>query len=112
MGSSGEPGSLRQYGDRRGGGAVHPEWEGTDVRILYFNRRSTTTAADYDLYSVPLTRNGTPSGPAEPIAELNTPANDQTAERRTDGLEVLLSSNPSRYARRPGPLARYSPERP
>jgi len=66
--------------------------------ILYFNRRSARPGADYDLYSVPITRDGLPTEPAAPIDELNTFADDQTAELSRDGREVLISSN------RPGTL--------
>jgi WD40 repeat protein len=60
---------------------------------LIFNRRSGRANTDYDLYSVPITRDGLPTEPAAPIVELNTLANDLTAELSADGREVLFTSD-------------------
>jgi hypothetical protein len=66
---------------------------------LYFNRRPIAVpAAPYDLYSVPITRDGLPREPATPIAELNSPASDFGPDVSSDGREVIVGSG------RPGTL--------
>jgi Tol biopolymer transport system component len=60
---------------------------------LYFNRRPIAVpAAPYDIYSVPLTRDGLPREPASPLAELNSPASDFGPEVSSDGREVIFGS--------------------
>jgi Tol biopolymer transport system component len=58
---------------------------------LYFNRTTTTSAAD--LYYVSVSRDGEVRGPAVAVSELNDPATiDQHATIRKDGREILFSS--------------------
>jgi hypothetical protein len=63
---------------------------------LYFNRRSAPVAtADFDIYSVPITRDGLPRKPAAPISEVNTPGSDFAPEVSSDGRELILSRGPA-----------------
>jgi len=58
---------------------------------LYFNR--ILGAGDQDIYSVPLSSNGEPLAPAVAVPGINTTVLDQKVAVRTDGHELLLSSN-------------------
>jgi hypothetical protein len=57
---------------------------------LYFSRSSATVPGD--IYISSRTDDGS-YGPASPVAELNSPANDIQPNVRKDGREVVLSSN-------------------
>jgi WD40 repeat protein len=64
---------------------------GEGTATLYFNR--TPTGGSVDIYKVSLSSDGQPLGPAVAVSELNSPSADQKVAVRTDGHELLLSSN-------------------
>ena len=72
---------------------------GDGQAVLYFNR--VTPTAGTDIYTVALSSDGVPLGPATPVAELNSAVADQKVTVRPDGHELLISSN------RPGGLGGF-----
>ena len=58
---------------------------------FYFERGATNVMTD--IFSAAITRDGETSDPAEPVAELNSPAADGHPTIRADGREVFLHSN-------------------
>ena len=66
-------------------------------KTLYFssNRLHNANATDYDIYAVggfdPIS--GTTSDPVEPIAGVNTSANDRRGTIRADGREIILETD-------------------
>lgn len=75
-----------------------PSWIATDAKLrgkkrLFFSRSSVTPAVAGEIY-VSERQNGARFGPATAVTELNdAAANDIQPNVRTDGLEVVLSSN-------------------
>ncbi len=64
---------------------------GSGTATLYFNRAGV--GGFLDVYKVSLSSDGMPLGPAVAVSELNSPNTDQKVAVRTDGHELLLSSN-------------------
>lgn len=64
---------------------------GAGSATVYFNRTGAGTALD--IYKVSLSNDGEPLGPAVAMPELNSASTDQKVAVRTDGHELLLSSN-------------------
>jgi len=72
-------------------GSYYTREGGVGTATLYFNR---LTAGNLDIYKAELSNDGVPLGPAVAVSELNDPAaTDQKVTVRTDGLELLISSN-------------------
>jgi WD40-like Beta Propeller Repeat len=67
-----------------------------NAAALYFSRGPDVN--NQDIYTAPITRNGEALGPAVPVKELNSAANDPSPSVRTDGKEVLF------WSTRPGGL--------
>ncbi len=59
---------------------------------LYHTRGSATDLTDWDIYTVPVSRDGEALGPVVPVAELNTPVLDVGTSVRGDGREVVFWS--------------------
>ena len=74
-------------------GAYYVREGGEPNAALYFNR--TPSGTNLEIYRVFLTNDGEPLGPAVVVPELNSPAGDQKVAVRTDGHELLLSTNRS-----------------
>ena len=72
-------------------GAYYVRGDGEGTATLYFNRGPT--GGDQDIYRVSLSSAGEPLGPAVAVSELNSTSTDQKVAVRTDGHELLLSSN-------------------
>ena len=72
-------------------GAYYVRGDGEGTATLYFNR--TLAASGQDIYKVSLSSDGEPLGPAVAVSELNSTSTDQKLAVRTDGHELLLSSN-------------------
>jgi hypothetical protein len=62
---------------------------GAGPATLYFSRSAG------DIYAVAIDRNGTPLSTAEPVAELNSSANEGEPSIRGDGKEIVFWSNRS-----------------
>ena len=72
-------------------GTYYTREGGVGNAFLYFNRFS---GGNLDIYRAELSNDGVPIGPAVAVSELNDPvAADQKVTVRTDGLELLISSN-------------------
>jgi len=71
--------------------AYYVRGDGEGTATLYFNRGPT--GGDQDIYRVSLSSAGEPLGPAVAVSELNSTSTDQKVAVRTDGHELLLSSN-------------------
>src|SRR2546422_4072269 len=72
-------------------GASYVRGDGAGTATLYFNRGPS--GGDQDIYKVSLSSDGEPLGPAVAVSELNSTSTDQKVAVRTDGHELLLSSN-------------------
>ena len=72
-------------------GSYYVREGGESNAVLYFNR--TPTGTNLEIYRVSLTNDGEALGPAVIVPELNSPAADQKVAVRTDGHELLLSTN-------------------
>ena len=71
--------------------AYYVRGDGEGTATLYFNRGPS--GGDQDIYKVSLSSDGEPLGPAVAVSELNSTSTDQKVAVRTDGHELLLSSN-------------------
>jgi len=80
---------VNTAGSEQGASYVRGDGEGTAT--LYFNRGPS--GGDQDIYKVSLSSDGEPLGPAVAVSELNSTSTDQKVAVRTDGHELLLSSN-------------------
>jgi len=80
---------VNTAGNEQGTYYVREGGEGTAT--LYFNRPGA--GGLLDIYKVSLSSDGSPLGPAVAVSELNTGSTDQKVAVRTDGHELLLSSN-------------------
>ena len=72
-------------------GSYYVREGGEPNAVLYFNR--TPTGTNLEIYRVSLSNDGEPLGPAVIVPELNSPAGDQKVAVRTDGHELLVSTN-------------------
>ena len=80
---------VNTAGSEQGASYVRGDGEGTAT--LYFNR--ALAASGQDIYKVSVSSDGEPLGPAVAVSELNSTSTDQKLAVRTDGHELLLSSN-------------------
>ena len=89
----GDPVNLGPDVNSGGGenGSYYVRQGGEPNAVLYFNR--TPTGTNLEIYRVSLSNDGEPLGPAVIVPELNSPAGDQKVAVRTDGHELLVSTN-------------------
>lgn len=89
----GEPVNLGPYVNTAANeqAAYYVKEAGNGAAALYFNRNAT--GGTLDIYKVFLSNDGEPLGPAVAVPELNSPNTDQKVAVRTDGHELLLSSD-------------------
>ncbi len=89
----GDPVNLGPDVNSEGGenGSYYVRQGGEPNAVLYFNR--TPTGTNLEIYRVSLSNDGEPLGPAVIVPELNSPAGDQKVAVRTDGHELLVSTN-------------------